>query len=260
MKEKISITLDEELLEKVDSLVDNVRITNRSQAIEMLVRDSLVKTRITKAIILVGGSRERLVCGKTYKPLVKIYGEEIIKHQVKTLSRHGVNEIFIVGGFLLDEIKNILSDGKELAVSIKFLDDKNSGTAGAVKAAKNVLSGDFFVIFGDVFFDFDLEKMVSFHNAHQGNIATIAVTSTQLKESRDRIEIEGNKIIGFEYVPRERSFIVNASVFIFRPAIFEVLPEKGSLEKDVFPKLSKEGKLLAYNFSGKWKHINLSSY
>ena len=42
MKQKISITIDREILKRVDSIVDNVIIRNRSQAIEHLANNSLV--------------------------------------------------------------------------------------------------------------------------------------------------------------------------------------------------------------------------
>jgi NDP-sugar pyrophosphorylase family protein len=254
MKKKISITVDEEILLRADTLIDDIKIKNRSQAIEQLLRDSLEKSRITTALILVGGSREKLRRGKTYKPLAKVDGEEIVRHDVKVLARYGIKQVIFMGSFLLPEMEKIFGDGKGFGLSIKYIDDKSAGTAGAIRAAKKFLNSDFLVIFGDICFDFDLDKMMAFHNSHSG-LVTLAVTSTKLSESRDRLELEGDKIINFEYVPREKTFMVNASIFILRPEIFHHMPSRGSMETDVFPKLSKEGKIIAYNFSGKWKHF-----
>lgn len=254
MKKKISITVDEEILMRADSLIDRIKIKNRSQAIEQLLRDSLSKSKITTALILVGGSREKLRFGRTYRPLAKVDGEETMLHNVKVLARHGIRQVVILGSFLLPEIEKILGDGKDIGMSIKYVDDKSSGTAGAIKAAKKFVSNDFFVIFGDIYFDFDLGKMASFHFSHPG-LVTMAVTSTKLDKSRDRLELEGDKVISFEYVPREKTHIVNASIFILSHEIFQHMPQKGSMETDVFPKLSADGKIIAYNFSGKWRHI-----
>lgn len=258
MKKKISITLDEELLERADSLIDSIKIKNRSQAIEQLLRDSLSKSIVSTAIILVGGSKEKLRYGKTYRPLAKIDGEEVVKHTVKVLAGYGIRNIIFLGSFLLPEIQKVLGDGRDFGVSIKYIDDNGAGTAGAIRTAKKFVNSDFFVVFGDIYFDFDLEKMISFHNSHSG-LVTLAVTSTKLSESRDRLELEGDRVIRFEYVPREKSFIINASIFILRQEIFHLIPSKGSMETDVFPKLSHTGKIIAYNFSGEWKHIGSES-
>lgn len=254
MKQKISITVDEELLSRADALIDNVRIWNRSQAIEFLLRESLSKSKITTALVLVGGSKESLKMGKTYRPMAKINGEEVVTHNLKVLARHGIENVIFIGDFLNDEIKKIVGNGKNFGIDVKYVNDSGSGTAGAIKSARKMVIGDFLVAFGDIYFDFDLGKMMAFHNSHSG-LATLAVTSTKLAESRDKLELEGEKIINFEYVPREKTFIVNASIFILRNEIFNVLPQKGSMENDVFPKLSRSGKLVAYNFSGIWKHI-----
>ena len=41
MKTKISITLNQKIVDEIDSIVDNIYIRNRSQAIEHLVRNDL---------------------------------------------------------------------------------------------------------------------------------------------------------------------------------------------------------------------------
>mgnify|MGYP001185314162 CR=1 FL=1 len=58
MKNKISITIDIKTLNKVDSIVDNVYIRNRSQAIEHLIDNALGENRT--AVILSGGDIEKL--------------------------------------------------------------------------------------------------------------------------------------------------------------------------------------------------------
>lgn len=249
MKKKLSITIDEEVLRIIDSLIDNKNIKNRSQAIEILIKKGIQEEK--KAIILAGGRLSSLRYKGIYKPFVKINGEEIIKHTIKTLMRYGVNEIIILTPIAKDFIP-ILSDIQNIKIS--YIDDKTSGTAGAIKICEKFINSDFFVVSGDVYFNFDLNKMFLFHKS-SGAVATIAVTTTKLNESKDQIEIEGTKVIKFDYGAREKTFYINAGVYVMSPEIFKILPKKGSLEKDVFPKIANEGKINAYNFSGKWIHI-----
>lgn len=251
MKEKISITIDKKILDYVDSLINNKDIRNRSQVIERLLRASIEKKR--KALILAGGDIKKLRYKNTFKPLVIINEEELIKHTVRLLARYDVCEI-IISGCINDKLLPILGDGSELSTKITYVDDNEAGTAGAVKMSERVMNSDFFVVSGDIFFDFDLNKMMAFHHASNG-IVTIAVTTTGINKSKDQIELEGNRVVKFDYESKEKTFAINAGVYIMKPEIFEFLPKRGSLEKDVFPKLAKLGKITAYNFSGKWRHF-----
>ncbi|MEM5779016.1 MAG: sugar phosphate nucleotidyltransferase, partial [Candidatus Aenigmatarchaeota archaeon] len=184
--------------------------------------------------------------------LMKIEGKEIIKNTVEILSKYGVKEVMIATP-IANKIIPLFNDMQQ--VNFIYIDDNCSGTAGAVKLCEKYINSDFFVVASDIYFDFDLNKMMMFHKSH-GGLVTIATTTTRLNESKDQIEFEGNRVIKFDYGSRERTFSINAGIYAMSPKIFEIIPKKGSLEKDVFPKLTSEGKIYAYNFSGKWIHIS----
>ena len=52
MKERITITLNEELIEQLDKRVDGEQIKNRSQEIEKILEDALGVSIPEKALIL----------------------------------------------------------------------------------------------------------------------------------------------------------------------------------------------------------------
>ena len=54
MKERVSITLDKELIRQIDNRVDGNVIKNRSQQIESLLTNSLGANMPKKAVFLVG--------------------------------------------------------------------------------------------------------------------------------------------------------------------------------------------------------------
>ena len=56
-KTRLTITLSQDLLSKVDLLIDTHTIRNRSQAIESLVRQGL-KADLKLAVVLAGGDRK----------------------------------------------------------------------------------------------------------------------------------------------------------------------------------------------------------
>ena len=256
MKEKISITISTGLIKQADSLIDGVTIRNRSQALENLLRKGLAERSVDCAVILAGGSPSELEFGDTYKPLVSIEGAPILVNTIRKMKEVGVTKIVIAAGKLTDKLFGLVGDGSEYGVNIIYVKDKETGTAGAVQAASRYIDGPFFVILADVFFDFDLEKMVSFHKTSR-ELATIAVSVTPLGESKDSIKITGNKITDFQYsVGSSRTHHVNAGIYLFEKDILDTIPEKGSLEKQVLPMLAKEGNLSGFVFSGNWKHLD----
>ena len=57
-----------------------------------------------------------------------------------------------------------------------------------------------------------------------------------------------DRITGFEEKPILKDVWINAGIYWFGERIFQVLPETGSLEKDVFPKLAAQGNLGFFRF------------
>ncbi len=251
MKKKISASIDAELLKKLDSLIDGNSIRNRSQAIEYLIKNA-PQQDIKIGVILAGGDKQKLKFKNTYKPLFKIDGKEIILHTVEKLKNAGVKKIYIISNSIINEISKIVSNIDDIDIS--FIVDDSKGTSGALYKLKKI-SEPMIVVSGDVYFDFDLKKMIDFHKSKKSSV-TIAVTTTDISHSKDSIEIEGDKIIKFEYKPKKPSYYSNAGIYIFEPDALTYILSEGSLERDVFPKLSKMGKLMAYLISGKWFHAD----
>ena len=255
MKEKISITISAELIKQADAMIDGTTIRNRSQALEALLMKALAEKRVDCAVILAGGKMKNMEFEGTYKPLVRIEGAPILVNSVRKLKAAGVTKIIIAAGQLTEKIFELLGDGSEYGVNILYVRDKDAGTAGAVKAAARHIAGPFFVLLSDVYFDFDLGKMVKFHRTSK-KPATMAVSVTGLGESLDSIKIVGNKITEFRYkVGKTRTHHVNAGIYLFDKEILPRIPKTGSLERELLPRLAREGELSGFVFSGNWKHL-----
>ncbi len=251
MKKKISVSIDNELLNELNSLIDGKTIRNRSQAIEYLIRKNS-ESSITTGVILAGGPKERLVYRNTFKPLAKYNGTPLILNCVRRMEMAGITKIYIISSEIINEISKILSN-ENISADISFISDDSHGTSGALyklKRRENVL-----VASGDVYFDFDLRKLIKFHMSSKAT-ATVAVTTTDVRHSKDSIFIEGTRIVKFEYKPKKPSFYSNAGIYAFRKEIFDFIKPTGSLERDVFPKLAELGKMNAYLISGEWFHAD----
>ncbi|MCD6402968.1 MAG: NTP transferase domain-containing protein [Candidatus Aenigmarchaeota archaeon] len=255
MKEKISITLDTSLLSKVDNLIDGINIRNRSQAIEYLLRKALGQREVNHAIILAGGDIKELKYGNTYKPLVKVNGKILILNTIQKLKEAGVKNVIIAAGPITDKIFEVVGDGSEYGLRVTYIKDEGLGTAGVIKKSERYLNTPFFVVFGDEYFDFDLSKMVEFHQSNKA-LVTMAISVTSLNHSKDAVKLIGNKVVEFKYPAKnEKTYHVNAGVYLMEPDVLSRIPNKGSLERTILPKLAKEGKLFGFVFSGEWKHI-----
>ncbi len=260
---KITITLREDLLKRVDEIIDGKQIRNRSHAIEYLLTQSLIP-KVRTAFILAGGKGMKMkpLTEELPKPLLPIQGKPILEHQVELLRNHDIRDIFVLVGYLGEKIKYHLGDGGKFGVKITYIEQnqKEIGTAYSLALAKPFLSGNpFLMSYGDVLADMNLKDFIDHHIASH-SIATVALTSIKYPSFYGVAKLRGEKIVDFIEKPKEKeelSRVISAGIFCFEPKIFDYLSSKTelALEKDIFPQLAKEGKLDGYLFEGKWFDI-----
>lgn len=254
MKSRLTITLDKDLLKRIDTLIDKKTIRNRSHAIESLISETLAQ-RIKYAVILAGGRKN-----KKCVSLRNINGRTLLHYQIDHLKHYGIKRIIICAGKFGKDIKKQFGDGAQLGVSISYISEPQSlGTAGAVCAAKKFTKDHkFLVLHGDVLTDIDLLRLFEFHKT-ESTIATIAVKPRLAERRFGKVLIAGNKITHFlEDEGKGGISIVNAGVYIFEPDIFGYFPKKepSYFEKDIFPQLARSRDLSAYIFQGKWYEVS----
>ena len=134
-KKKISITINEKTLQDIDSIIDNIYIRNRSQAIEHLVKNSLGENKT--AAILLGGSEEHLkISNNEYRPSAKINRNTLIELAVKKLRENDFKTLFVVARHaLLTRLFDMLKDGTDYGVKISYIEEKSShGTADSLRS------------------------------------------------------------------------------------------------------------------------------
>lgn len=211
-----------------------------------------------KAVILAGGKGERLfsLTKDTPKSLIKIGERPIIEHQIILLKKYGIKEIWILLGYLGNQIREYLRDGKKWKVKLRYHQEKKLlGTAGALRTIENEIKEDFLVFSGDVMLNFDIKKFVNWHKQKKDNIASIIVHPNDHPFDSDLVEVDGTgRVISLLKRPHPSGTVFRnlsiASVYIFSPAIFQYIPSgiKSDIEKDIFPLiLRSKYKIYAYN-------------
>ncbi len=260
-KTRITITLDKNILRRIDTLIDGKEVRNRSHAIESLISQTL-QPKLSQAVILAAGKgvRWRPLTYEIPKALIPINGKPILEHTILYLKNYGIKDIVIVIGTLGDKIQGYFGDGKRFGVKITYVEDvQEKGTAAALKSVEKVLQKKpFLVWYIDEIADIDLDDLIQFHIDNDA-LATVALSSVSDPLGLGTVKLQGSRITAFSEKPIKRkidSYVVNAGIFVFDPVIFKFLKKNIiSLEKEVFPQLVSEKKIYGYLFSGKWFDI-----
>jgi len=214
-----------------------------------------------KALILAGGRGKRLrpLTDKIPKSLIPINKKPLIQHTINYLKKFGINEIIICSGYKSKQIQDFLKKKKNFGCKIEYSVEKNPlGTAGAIKnAIKNLSDESFLVINGDIITNIDLKKILKKPNT---------IAANELKTKFGTMEIKNNKILKFNEKTDVQNVWMNPGLYHLSTDILKILPRKGSLEAEIFPKLAKNKSLHTVKFKNvlwhsidSFKDIELSS-
>lgn len=208
------------------------------------------------AVIQAGGKGTRmrsLTNDKIPKPLLEINGKPMLQWQIENLIRYGIREVVIIIGHLGEKIQEYFGDGDKWGIQIGYIKEEEPlGSAGALYHLKDRKKKDLLFIFGDVMFDLDWGRFISFHEK-KGGSATLLVHPNSHPYDSDLVMMrEENKVTGFAYKGSRSADHydnnVNAGLYILKEAVLDVVEEERyyDLEKDVLPELIAKGAVFGY--------------
>jgi NDP-sugar pyrophosphorylase family protein len=215
-----------------------------------------------KAFILAGGKGLRLrpITNEIPKPMVLLQGKPILEHIIELFKKYDVKDILLSIGYKGEKIKEYFSGGAKFGVRIQYIEENPEhplGTAGPLLLAKDLLKETFVMTNADELKDIDLDEMYKLHKKSNA-MATIALTRVEEPSSYGVARLQGNKIIEFIEKPQKEealSNLINAGLYVLEPEILKFIPNEKreiKIEKEIFPKIAKTGKLFGYQFSGQW--------
>ena len=250
MKERVTLTIEKELLDRIDEKVDGTEFKNRSHVVELLLLKALSSNRPRKAIILAGGD------SKEPKFMFTVKDKPLLEWNIELLKNHGVKEIMLCINKNSDNIKNYFGDGTKFSIKISYYEENFPlGTAGSIKAVQDFVKETTIICNADELKNIDLDDMYEFHKLNN-KTCTIALTTVSDPSKFGVALLNGNRIVTFIEKPASESRpskLVNAGLYFIEPEVLKYVPEGYStLEQDVFPKLAKQDKLFGYIFSGDW--------
>jgi len=246
-KKRVSLTLSERLVDRIDGLADSEGM-NRSRTMEEILEDYFSTNEISTAVIFCGDPE--------VKSLDEYEGEAVIKHIIVQLVRQGVKQIYLLTGGNEGKIKSLLGENYS-GTSLHYIsEDDPKGNAAALRTLSESINEPFAALNGHVITDVDLQDMYNLHK-NTDSAATIALTAVQDPSNYGAARLKGDKILGFEEKPekgKEPSKLINAGTYIFQPSIFEKL-DSDSIET-VFESLAQQKELSGYIYGGKWQDVS----
>lgn len=212
------------------------------------------------AVIQAGGKGTRmreLTKDEIPKPLLSIAGEPLIKRQIDSLKRCGIENVVIIVGHLAKKIEEYLKDGREIGVHIRYIKEEVPlGSAGALFLLKDLLGeNNIVLIYGDLMFEIDLERMISFHRSKCSLITLLAHPNSHPYDSDLLLIDNEDRIIGIDSKNNNRAYwyknVVNAGIYVINNSICKSLDrcEKLDLEKDIVSPHISNGDVFGYRTS-----------
>ena len=247
-KPKVAISLDKFLLDQIDSKVDGSIIRSRSQAIEFFLRKGLKESSISTAVLLIRGEHQ----GNLLKELK---GKSLLKQQIGFFAANGINTLYIVTQHT-PLINKVLLEIENAPIEVTLVQKDVKGNADALITLKDKLKGNFVVMSGDTYNNFELLRMVKKH-LEQDKLSTMGLMSIEKPSKYGNAILDGDLVVDFQEKPKAvASNVVNAGIYVFKPEVFELFDNVKSLEKDLFSKLARIKQLVGFFTHGEYRHFS----
>lgn len=205
-----------------------------------------------QAVIMAGGKGTRLAAitkDEIPKPMVPVNGKPLLLWQIEELKKNGITDIIMIIGHLGEKIEEYFQNGEKYGVHVSYIREHEPlGTAGAFYYLKDkIVSNYFLLVFGDVFFSIDIQRMEKFYIDHQAKAALFVHPNSHPADSDLVVLDENNKISKFDSKHNVRNYwfdnCVNAGFYILGTEVCDLVenPHKTDLEKDILMPLVNEG-------------------
>lgn len=208
-----------------------------------------------KAVIMAGGRGTRIasVAADIPKPMIPVMDKPVLEWGIRCLARQGIRDITLCTGHLANVIRDYFGDGSQMGVNISYFEEKEPlGSGGALSALRESLTEDFILLNGDILFDVDLARMVSFHKDHAALVTLATHPNSHPYDSALIFADVDGKVTRWLHKEEERTVYrnrVNAGIHILSPEILKPFTEvqRLDLDRDILKTLVQGGRVYAYD-------------
>jgi len=267
MKKKITISLDENILSRIDESVENWEGKNRSSVMENILKERYWDFVDVTVIIFAHDYKwdNRKYPFDIPKALLEVRKKTIITRQIETFTKTGIkNIIIIIPKNSTEQYKDELYL-KFPHIKFELLElDSELKTWIALREAlklentsKNLLISNW-----DIFYwNLDVEEYYNYHKSQNSDFS-LCLKFVLNPEQLWNVQINGNKIINFVERPKASQMnLTNSGLYITSRDFLDKHDFWDYLEKDFFPVLPGLCNNIWYIYSGEWEHVqNDSAY
>lgn len=209
------------------------------------------------AVIQAGGKGTRMLSltqDKIPKPMLLLNHKPMIQWQIENIAEYGITEFVIIIGHLGKKVREYFGNGKKFGVHISYIEENEPlGSAGSLYYLNKMSRGaDYLLVFGDVMFQLDWNRMISFHEEKKAEATLLAHPNSHPFDSDLLILNSDCKVTGFDAKSNIRNYwytnCVNAGIYILSERFVSNIrePKKTDLEKDLLSPLICMGEVYGY--------------
>lgn len=220
-------------------------------------------------VILAGGLGTRLqsILPDQQKVIAEVSGKPFLIYLLEWIQSYQAQRLILALGYNSSQVTQTLQSTQKGINNIEFIpsiEKQPLGTAGALRNSFSHFRSDtILVLNGDSFIKMDLSKLLKTHHTYQPYLTLgLAIVSDVSRYGEVKTDQDG-LVTKFteKSVKNTYSGKINAGVYVFRRSTIENIPaDKAiSLEKDIFPQLVNEKKVMSITFEEKFIDIGTPS-
>jgi mannose-1-phosphate guanylyltransferase len=150
-------------------------------------------------------------------------------------------------GFLATSVRNVLGDGSQLGIRLRFVEEPEPrGTAGALKYAEDLLDDRFLMLNGDVLTDIDLGALLEQHE-RTGAVGTLALVPVADPSAYGLVRLNEDRSVR-EFVEKPSADqidtnLISAGAYALERSVLDLIPpdRNVSIEREIWPRLVGAG-------------------
>ena len=215
------------------------------------------KDHDTPVILIAGGKGTRLPEAEQNKPkcLVEVAGKPILEWQIEELRKQGFTNIRLALGYKAEMVVEWLKKSGNQNVTYS-IEPEPLGTGGGMKLAAEGIRVPFLAFNCDDLADVSFAGLIRHSCSGRYNVIT-GVQFDGAYTFDSLVCDEHKKVCEFRQRSQEvGSAVVNIGHYYLLPEALADMPRSFSNERDLFPKLAKEGKLVLATHTGYWLTAN----
>jgi NDP-sugar pyrophosphorylase family protein len=213
-----------------------------------------------KAMVLAAGlgTRMRPLTLLRAKPVLPVLNRPLLHWTLELLARHGVTEVVINLHHKPSTVVRAVGDGRAFGLKVAWSREARIlGTGGGPRRVRDLLGDEpFFLVNGDVIFDFDLTDLWRRHRAAGARATLALVANPDPRRYSSIVTGAGGWVRALARLPRPArgQSSLFTGVHVVEPSVLEQLHEGPSdIVRDLYAPLVDEGEdVLGLRVKGAW--------